>query len=1057
MCVFCLFNRRSHTRMRSRLVIKTTIRRRIILIGFVVLFTGIACTLSILFLDNKEAHAAVAGDIRSVASGNWNALTTWQRYNGTQWVDATAIPSMTDNEITIQAGHVVTITALLSVDQVVIESGGVLVLNSGITLNLKKLAIPDMKVYGTFRNAGTITIAGGTSITYYSGGKYQHNYTSTAGVIPVGVWNAGSTCEIMGYTGNTAIPTGLNQTFNDFVWNCSSQTSNINFNGGMTNFTGNFIVQSTNGKELQLASANYTFNLTGNLFVTGGILVFNVTANKTVTLNLTGNLNMNGGVVNFTNANLEASTVNLNGNFNISGGTFNFALGNSGTTTINLSGDFTQTGGTLTAAGTNSSGKIVFNKAGTQYYNYSSGSFSGNVDYVVNSGSSLNMGTNIMTGDDFTLNAGGELGIGSPDGISSSGSTGNIQVSNTRNYNAGAYYLYNGSANQITGNGLPSAINKLTVNKETLLTLSNSVTVSNLLNLVNGKINTLTNELNVTNTLATAITGSSDNSYVAGNLRRTISGTGTFNYPVGSLAKYEPVSVTTTAITGATSIVASFINGTVNDSANPVNVVLNGIALTEMLNYGYWTLVPNNTVTAGTYSVTLNEQGYSNLVAAKTYFGVLARNNSLSAWQSIGVHDESTQVLNGSTVTAVRSGLTSFYQFAIGLGDFLAFSNPTLISGDSGQVGATYLFPNIMRGVDGWINIQNIYNGAVLSDIDNPSTGYTDAFQPFITFPPNSESYIEWKIRFKKSGTSTDTTLEKVEATGVDVDGDYYSPTAYVREFIVATMPAYYSLDYGSAITMSNDSGRYKALGPTFNAGDIDTSRHDAMYQLTYKNVSSLIYRTGAINNFSFAFIRQTSLYFRPFLFSTPVYALPIELKEFKAKVSNGKTLLNWITASEVNNSYFTVERSADGVEFIPVLTQSGAGNSTVERKYNAIDDDPLSGTSYYRLRQTDYDGKTTTSDAVSVNNRKNISEADINIYPNPFVESFTVDINSQSPEVVQIKIIDLKGTLAREDRIELTKGTNNYFVEYANMPSGIYYFIITQNGESVSRKIVKL
>jgi hypothetical protein len=1041
--------------MRSKLVLKTALRRREIVVGVILLFS-IAITLSVLMLDNREAHAAVAGDIRSIASGNWNNIAIWQKFDGTQWNAATVVPSMTDNEITIQSGHTVTITALLSVDQVVIESGAILVLNSGITLNLKKLAIPDMKVYGIFRNAGTVTIAGGTSITYYSGGKYQHNYTSTAGVIPVGVWNAGSVCEIIGYTNNTAIPTGLNQTFNDFTWNCTSQSSNINFAGGLTNFTGNFIMQSTNGKELQLASTNYTLNLTGNLIINGGTLVFNITANKSVVLNLTGNINVTGGVVNFTNGNLESSTVNLNGNFSSTGGTFNFAQGNSATTTINLSGDFTQSGGTLTTVGSGATGKFVFNKAGTQNFNYTSGSVTGDIDYFVNSGSTLNMGTNIMTGSDFTLNAGGELGIGSPDGISATGSTGNIQVSGTRNYNAGGYYLYNGSVNQVTGEGLPTTISRLSINNGKLLTLSNSVNVSNLLNLINGKINTLTNELNITNTLATAIAGNSDNSYVAGNLRRTITGTGTFIFPVGSSNKYEPMTVSTTAITGSTSLLATFNNTTVVDPANPVNVVVNGIALTEMLDYGYWTLTPSPAIATGTYSVTLNEQGYSNTVNAKTYFAALVRNNSASAWKSVGIHNESLQVLNGSVVSTNRSGLNASYQFGIGVGDFLAFSNATLISGDSGQVGATYLFQNIMRGIDGWIDIQNIYNGAVLTDIDNPSTGYADAFQPFVSFPANKESYIEWKIRFKKAGTSTDTTLEKVEATGVDVDGDTYSPY-YVREFIVATMPAFYSLDYGSSITMSNDSGRYKALGPAVNAGDIDTSQHQEMYQLTYKKVSNIIYRTGAINTFTFDFVRQTSLYFRPFLFSTPTYALPITLKYFNAKLSDDKVYLKWTTSSEINNEYFTIERSDDGIVFNPLLTEPGAGNSTIERKYDAVDDEPLRGVSYYRLRQTDYDGKTTTSEPRAITNNKLFAEDDFNIYPNPFASTFDVKINSSDNQTVNVKLIDLQGRVAIDDEVQLSNGVNNYSVADPSLKSGIYYFVITQNGFSVSKKVIKL
>ena len=74
----------------------------------------------------------------------------------------------------------------------------------------------------------------------------------------------------------------------------------------------------------------------------------------------------------------------------------------------------------------------------------------------------------------------------------------------------------------------------------------------------------------------------------------------------------------------------------------------------------------------------------------------------------------------------------------------------------------------------------------------------------------------------------------------------------------------------------------------------------------------------------------------------------------FKAVLANNNVLLNWSTASETNNDYFTIERSIDGINFRSVLTKRGAGNSTSRRNYEAIDDNPIEGQSYYRLKQTD-------------------------------------------------------------------------------------------------------
>lgn len=94
---------------------------------------------------------------------------------------------------------------------------------------------------------------------------------------------------------------------------------------------------------------------------------------------------------------------------------------------------------------------------------------------------------------------------------------------------------------------------------------------------------------------------------------------------------------------------------------------------------------------------------------------------------------------------------------------------------------------------------------------------------------------------------------------------------------------------------------------------------------------------------------------------------LPIELLSFTAQAQGTLVDLEWSTASEKNNDYFTVERSADAVAFEPVLRVAGAGNSQQLLQYRDADRDPMTGLSYYRLRQTDYDGTSQVSDAVPV------------------------------------------------------------------------------------------
>jgi hypothetical protein len=94
---------------------------------------------------------------------------------------------------------------------------------------------------------------------------------------------------------------------------------------------------------------------------------------------------------------------------------------------------------------------------------------------------------------------------------------------------------------------------------------------------------------------------------------------------------------------------------------------------------------------------------------------------------------------------------------------------------------------------------------------------------------------------------------------------------------------------------------------------------------------------------------------------------MPIELLNFEAKL-NGKVVdLFWSTASEVNNDYFTVERSKNGIVFEKVLEIDGAGNSASTLSYSTIDKNPFTGISYYRLKQTDFNKNFKYSNMVAV------------------------------------------------------------------------------------------
>jgi hypothetical protein len=108
---------------------------------------------------------------------------------------------------------------------------------------------------------------------------------------------------------------------------------------------------------------------------------------------------------------------------------------------------------------------------------------------------------------------------------------------------------------------------------------------------------------------------------------------------------------------------------------------------------------------------------------------------------------------------------------------------------------------------------------------------------------------------------------------------------------------------------------------------------------------------------------------------SQPV--LPIDLLYFKGYEYNSENILHWSTASEDNNDYFTIEKTKDGIDWRPIVTIEGAGNSTNQLHYSFVDEDVESIINYYRLKQTDYDGKFKYSDIISIDNVNKLKEID--------------------------------------------------------------------------------
>lgn len=170
---------------------------------------------------------------------------------------------------------------------------------------------------------------------------------------------------------------------------------------------------------------------------------------------------------------------------------------------------------------------------------------------------------------------------------------------------------------------------------------------------------------------------------------------------------------------------------------------------------------------------------------------------------------------------------------------------------------------------------------------------------------------------------------------------------------------------------------------------------------------------------------------------------LPIELVSFLVNKRDNKVVITWRTATEINNDYFTVERSADGVRFESLGTVSGAGNSDVLRRYEYVDAHPVPGINYYRLKQTDYDGKFTYSDVVTVDFRP---EGTVSIAPAPVRDLMTIRLMPAEKDGAMV-IYDASGRVLASRTIEA--GTDVMETNVSHFPHGMY-FIRVQYGNEV-------
>ncbi len=185
--------------------------------------------------------------------------------------------------------------------------------------------------------------------------------------------------------------------------------------------------------------------------------------------------------------------------------------------------------------------------------------------------------------------------------------------------------------------------------------------------------------------------------------------------------------------------------------------------------------------------------------------------------------------------------------------------------------------------------------------------------------------------------------------------------------------------------------------------------------------------------------------------------AVPVELASFTASASGDQIILNWQTASELNNKGFEVQRKAENTGGWSALGfVDGNGTSSEKNVYSFTDNQPLNGTSFYRLKQTDFDGTYKLYDQVEISFSPVFSFSLAQNYPNPFNPETRINFNVGKAELVTLKVYDVLGSEAALLVNEI-KEPGSYSVSFdgSKLASGIYIYKLTAGTFTSVKKMI--
>lgn len=237
----------------------------------------------------------------------------------------------------------------------------------------------------------------------------------------------------------------------------------------------------------------------------------------------------------------------------------------------------------------------------------------------------------------------------------------------------------------------------------------------------------------------------------------------------------------------------------------------------------------------------------------------------------------------------------------------------------------------------------------------------------------------------------------------------------------------------------------FTSVSNCFNPGSVSTGTVNAT-GLTVGRTYVLMVDgyAGAVCNFVFSNWTATGI-------------LPLEMITFVGRNEGEKNKIEWVTATEKNTSYFSLEKSRDAINFEKILDIPAAGNSYAPKNYQAFDINPFEEITYYRLKQFDQDNTFEYSNIVAVDN-KNLTDHIVEIRPNPVYNTTQFEVFTKESGYVNIQLLNSGGYILHTESGFKEEGNKNYSLDMSKFNNGVYLLKVyfENSGKTEIQKIIK-